>query len=189
MEKDVVGNVDSMPTSDLSATKLSTIDYHSLGPIFCFDKVLKNKHQLDMTWIPNAILQMAYLRLYILLSMLMTTASSKNHLNDGLKYHKIPFGNGAGWQSLYKSLFPPENSLSESLFLQAYQNWLTLIDIISSPEVAVRWYENHSKMLQDQKFSASFEAWRDMDRQLHTQSVDSPFMVDPTSTTYTQLFE
>jgi len=28
-----------------------------------------------------------------------------------------------------------------------------------------------------------------MDRQLHTQFVDSPFMVDPMSTTYTQLFE
>jgi len=74
-------------------------------------------------------------------------------------------------------------------FLQAYHNWLTIIDIIASPQVAVGWYEHHSKMLQDQKFSASFEAWHDMDRQLHIQFIDNPIVVDPMCTTYTQLFE
>jgi len=110
---------------------------------------------------------MAYLKLYIPLSMLMTSASSNICSNDRLKYYKILFSNGAGWQSLDESLFPSDNSLSESFFLQAYHNWLTIIDIIMSPQVAVAWYRNHSKMLQDQKFSASFEAWCNMDRQLH----------------------
>src|SRR5882724_3722534 len=64
-----------------------------------------------------------------------------------------------------------------------------IIDIISLPEVAVGWYEHHSKMLQDQKFLASFEAWQDMDRQLHTQFIDNLFIVNPTCTTYSQLFE
>jgi len=44
-------------------------------------------------------------------------------------------------------------------------------------------------MLQDQKFSASFKAWCDMDKQLCMQFIDNPFVVDPTCTTYTQLFE
>jgi len=44
-------------------------------------------------------------------------------------------------------------------------------------------------MLQDQKFLASFEAWHDMDRQPHVQFIENPFVVDPTCTTYTQLFE
>jgi len=160
-----------------------------LDPSVAMTKYQKNKHQLNMTRIPNTVLQMAYLKLYILLLMLTTAALSKIRSNDGLKYHKIPFSNGAGKQSLDESLFPPESSLSESLFLQAYRNWLTIIDIITSLEVAVGWYEHHAKMLQDQKFLASFEAWHDMDRQLHTQFIDNLFIVDPTSTTYTQLFE
>ena len=132
---------------------------------------------------------MAYFKLYIPLSMLTTSASSKIQANDGLKYHKIPFSNGTGRQSLDKSIFPPEHTLSESLFLQAYRNWLTIIDMISLPKVAVSWYEHHSRMLQDQKFLASFEVWCDMDKQLHMQFINKPFVVDSMCTTYVQLFE
>jgi len=149
----------------------------------------KNKHHLNITKLPNAILQMAYLRLYISLSMLTTAALMKIHLNDGLKYHIIPFSNGAGQQSLYESILPPESSLTESLFLQAYRNWLNIIDIISSPEVVVGWNKHHLKMLQDQKILTSFDTWRDMDRQLHSQFINNPFIVDPTCLTYTHLFE
>jgi len=55
---------------------------------------------------------------------------------------------------------------------------------MSSPEVALGWNEHHSKMLQDEKFSASFEAWHDMDRQLCMQFIDNPFIIDPACTTY-----
>jgi len=61
--------------------------------------------------------------------------------------------------------------------------------MVSSPEVAVGWYKHHSRMLQDQSFSASFEAWHSMDKQLHLQFIDDPFVVDPTCMTYSQLFE
>src|SRR5882672_8720279 len=80
-----------------------------------FLTVSNNKQQLDVTKIPNAILQMAYLKLFIPLSMLTTSALTRIHANDGLKYHKIPFGNGTGKQSLDELIFPPEESLSESL--------------------------------------------------------------------------
>jgi len=76
---------------------------------------------------PKCHLQMAYLKLYIPLSMLTNAALMKICLNDGLKYHKIPFGNGAGQQSLDESIFPPENSLSESIFLQDIETGLLLL--------------------------------------------------------------
>jgi len=60
-----------------------------------------------MNDIPNAILQMAYNKIHIPLSMLTTLALSKIWSNDNLKYHKIPFGNGVGKQSLDISSFPP----------------------------------------------------------------------------------
>ena len=137
----------------------------------------------------NTILQMAYSKLFIPLSMLTISTLTKIHANDGLKYHNIPFSNGAGKHSLDESVFPSEDSLSESFFLQAYHNWLNIINLISSPEVTVRWHEHHLKMLQDKKISSLFDAWHDMDKQLHTQFITCPFVVDPYSMTYVQLLK
>jgi len=146
--------------------------------------------QLDMTDIPNAILQMAYNKLYIPLTMLTTPALSKIRTNDNLKFCKIPFGNGIGKQSLDEASFPNEDSLTETPFLQAYRNWLTVIDIIATADVAVGWYEHHSRMLRDEKFSGFyFDTWRDMDKQLRTQFITRPFAIDPYSATYIQLLE
>jgi len=132
-----------------------------------------------MTKILNAILQMAYLKLYIPLSMLITSALLKIHMNNSLKYDKIPFGNGVGHQSLDKSIFPPENSLYESLFLQPYLNWSTIIDIVLSPDVS--WVVQTLLKNAALKFSDSFEAWHDMGRQLLTQFIENPFILDPAS--------
>ena len=78
----------------------------------------------------------------------------------------------------------------ETSFLQAYRNWLTVIDIVSTPDVAVGWHKHHFRMLRDEKFSGYyFEAWWDMDKQLHTQFFSHPFAIDPYSTTYVQLLE
>ena len=63
---------------------------------------------------------MAYLKLFIPLSLLTTAALDRIQFNDGLKFHKILFSNGAGKHSLDTSLFPTELSLSESEFWQAY---------------------------------------------------------------------
>jgi|SRR5882724_10411920 len=102
---------------------------------------------------------MAYLKLYILLSVLTTAALLKIHANNGLKYHKILFGKSEGRKSLNQFIFLPQHMLSKSMFLQEYRNWLTIIDMISLLEVVVGWYEHHSRMLQDQKNSGSFKAW------------------------------
>jgi len=100
---------------------------------------------------------MAYNKVYISLSML-TTATHAKICNDNLKYHKIPFGNGIGKQSLDMSTFPTEDSLTETMFFKSYRNWLTVIDMIVIPEVVVGWYKHHSRMLCDEHFSTSFEA-------------------------------
>ena len=142
-----------------------------------------------MTDVPNAILQMAYNKIYILLSMLTTSALSKIRSNDNLKFRKIPFGNGVGKQSLDESFFPMEDVLTETSFFQSYRNWLTVIDLITTPEVAVGWYEHHSRMLRDKHFSSSFDAWRNMDKQLRTQFINRPFIIDPTDSTYIHLLE
>jgi len=90
----VAGSLDQGPTAD----SRPLIDYQSLGPIYTANDLAKNKHQLNMTDVPNSILQMAYNKVYIPLSMLTTATLTKIHSNDNLKYHKIPFGNGNGKQ-------------------------------------------------------------------------------------------
>ena len=149
--------------------KNSHVNCQCLGPIYSANDIVKNKHQLDMTDIPNSILQMAYNKLYIPLSMLTTPALSKIHMNDNLKFCKIPFGNGIGKQSLDEASFPSENTLTVTTFLQAYRNWFSIINIIMTPEMVVGWYEHHSRMLRDEKFVGYyFDAWHDMDKQLCT---------------------
>ena len=57
--------------------KNAHIDYQTLTPIYGPDDIAKNKHQLNMTDIPNAILQMAFNKICIPLTMLTTPALSK----------------------------------------------------------------------------------------------------------------
>ena len=83
-----------------------------------------------MTKILNAILQMAYLKLYIPLSMLTTSALLKIWSKDGLKYHKIPFGNGAGRQSLNESIFLPDVGYSYTGCWEVVVNWLACIKLL-----------------------------------------------------------
>ena len=93
-------------------------DLASIGYIFRHDSC-KPEYTMDAHMILNPILQMAFLKLYIPLLLLTTTALYKIHFNDGLKYQKILFGNGAGKHTLDVSLFPNELSLTKSEFWQA----------------------------------------------------------------------
>jgi len=181
------GNEPAAPINQLF--KNSHINYKNLGPIYGTEDVANNRLLLDMMDIPNAILQMVYNKLYVPLSMLTTSALSKIQMNNNLKFRKIPFGNGIGKQSLDESSFPLEDLLTETYFFQAYRNWLMVIDIIATPDVAVGWYEHHSRMLRDDKFNAFFDAWWDMDKQLCSQFITCPFQIDPYSATYIQLLE
>jgi len=94
----VAGNIDHAQATEPMTAKTMVIDHQNLGPIYSMNNLTKNKQQLDMTDVPNAILQMVYNKIYMPLSMLTTSALSKIHSNDKLKYHKIPFSNGIGKQ-------------------------------------------------------------------------------------------
>ncbi|KAF8585568.1 hypothetical protein K439DRAFT_1560998 [Ramaria rubella] len=164
-------------------------NFQTLPPSISFEESTSNELELDVMSIPSTILQMAHLRLFIPLSMLTTAILNKICNNDNLKFKKIPFGNGAGKQSLDESQFPPESSLDTFLFFQAYMNWLTIIDAIADPRLAVGWYEHHAKMPHDENFNITFLAWQEPDRQLCSQFMIKPFLVNPYHATYVQLFE
>ena len=87
----VTGNVNQAQVADLVISKTLTINYQSLGLIYTAEDLAKNKHQLNMTNVPNAILQMAYNKVYIPLMMLTTATLTKICSNDTLKYQKIPW--------------------------------------------------------------------------------------------------
>ncbi|KAF8588078.1 hypothetical protein K439DRAFT_703122 [Ramaria rubella] len=165
------------------------IDYQKLPPIFSAAEAAKNCLQLVITSIPDVILYMAFNKVYIPLSLLTTAALNKIRCNDDLKYKKILFGNGAWKPSLDEAQFPPETSLTSFLFLQAYRNWLTVIDAICDAQLAVGWHEHYKKMLGDGDFENCFHAWQDHDKHIRSQFMTKPFLVDPKHTTYLQLFE
>ena len=149
----------------------------------------KPEYTMDTCTIPNPILQMAFLKLYIPLSLLTTTAIDKIHFNDRLKYQKILFGNGTGKHTLDISLFPNELSLTESEFWQAYRNWLTLIEIIAEPPLANGWRTHHMSMMADKNFLTWFSAWREHDRLLRACFMVDPFILNPNHLSYVHQFK
>ncbi|KAF8581328.1 hypothetical protein K439DRAFT_1619117 [Ramaria rubella] len=164
-------------------TKGNIIDYSTLGPIYKLANISKNEHQLDPKGIPNAVLQMAHSEVYIPLLMLTTSSLNRICNNDNIKFVKVP--NSIVHQTLNPTQFSSEDSLSSDDWAQAYHNWLTLAE----PSVSVSWHEHCNKMCADQHFSRWFPAWHNHDKQLHSQFICKPFLVDPKSPTYIQSFE
>ena len=132
---------------------------------------------------------MAYLKPFILLSLLTTVVLNRIEFNDGLKFHKFIFGNGIGKHSLDISSFPTEQSLSESEFWQAYRNWLSLIDIIADPAIANGWKLHHAQMMSDKKISTWFVTWCKHDKLLCACFMIDPFMIDPNQASYIHQLE
>jgi len=158
-------------------------------PIYKFDKIVSNPYHLDSLGIPNALLQMAFNKIFIPLLMLTAALMNRIRYNRSLKYHKIAFGNGTGKYSLDESSFPDELMLNESEFWQAYRTWLVLIDTISDSKVAAGWKALHSRMITDMSFSAWFQAWHEHNRLLRLQFILTPFIVLPESMEYCTQFE
>jgi len=75
-----------MQGTDSLISKSPAINYQSLGLIYTAEDLAKNKHQLNMTHMLNAILQMAYNKVYVPLTMLTSATLTKIHNNDNLKY-------------------------------------------------------------------------------------------------------
>src|SRR6266481_4733340 len=174
-----MGPVDSLGTAD---------NFSNLGHIFKLSSV-KPEYKMNTHPIPNAILQMAYSKLFIPLSVLTSMALDKIQFNDGLKFHKFVFGNGSGKHSLDVSTFPTELSLTEMEFWQAYCNWLSLIDIIAEPAVADGWKLHYAHMISDVSFSTWFSAWQEHNRLLQVKFMADPFIVNPNHSSYANQLE
>jgi len=42
-------------------------------------------------------------------------------------------------------IFHSQQNSSQNVLLSGYRNWLTIIDIIATPDMAIGWYEHHSE--------------------------------------------
>ena len=181
-------------TLDLPALKTTLTasappdDFAELGHIFKVEST-KPEYKLNLRMLPKQILQMAYLKLFIPLSLLTTLALDKIQFNDRLKYQKIIFSSNAGKHMLNILIFPDEMSLSEMEFWQAYCNWLMLIDLIADSIMANSWHEHHTHMMANKSFSLCFPAWREHDHLLWAKFMIDPFMVNPNHSSYVHQFE
>ena len=135
VEEEVATPVDVEQDHSQQSNVHPSDDFSDLRHIFKLDAT-KLTYELNMRPIPKPILQMAYLRLFIPLSLLMTTVLDKIQFNDGLKFHKIYFGTGTGKHTLDITTFPNELSLTETEFWQACCNWISLIKMIAEPAIA-----------------------------------------------------
>ncbi|KAF8515304.1 hypothetical protein JB92DRAFT_3156074 [Gautieria morchelliformis] len=153
---------DPTALASLLHAKSLPVDFDTLPPLHTIQSATGNKLQMDVVKMPAAIMQM---------------------VNDNLRYKKIPFGNGVGKQSLDDSFFPAENSLDTATFLQAYQNWLSVVDKLADAALAKGWHCHHARMLADIAFAQHLSAWRMLDRTLRAQFTDKPFLVDPNDPT------
>jgi hypothetical protein len=121
----------------------------------------------------------------------MLTVSSLHRIrcNINLHYRKIPYGVSVGRQSLDENDFSPEDSLTNHDFLQCYSNWLTILDIIATPEMTAGWRIHRALMTEDSDWPHSFLAWRLHDQYLRTQFMAESFILNPDSEDYRHLFE
>ena len=146
-------------SAQLPPAPLMPDNFSNLGHIFETND-LKPEYLLNACSILKPILQMAYLKLYIPLSMFTTTALDKIQFNDGLKFHKIIFGNGIGKHFLDISTFLQEHTFTETEFWQSYRNWLAVMDIIAEADIAKGWKLHHMHMMSEKKISIWFFTWQ-----------------------------
>lgn len=165
--------------ANANANKYVNVDYSKVGPIYKMDDVADNKFELNPTTIPNSILALANYKLPIPLSLLTTKTLRQIRANVGLKTIKITSGNGVGKVVLDVNQFPVEESLTYVDFLQAYKNWLSIINSTADPALALGWYQHYDLMMEEEDGAATFPAWYRADKALRDQWTSSrPAMPD-----------
>src|SRR5882724_11472757 len=92
---------------------------------------------------PDVIIQMALNKNFFPLLMLMTFPLNCIETNQIVKYKHVTYGAGAGKYFLDKTCFTSEDECNNFELIQAYTNWLTLIEVVSEPIVEQGWHVNH----------------------------------------------
>ena len=132
------------------------VDFLSLPPLVSHQGNEGNRLEIDVNSIPAIIFQMAYNKLYIPLSLLTTASLDRICNNQNLWFHKVPFGNGVGKQTLDDSSFPTEDTLDATTFLQAYCNWLSIVDRLADSILAGGFHSHYDRMIADSCFNTHF---------------------------------
>ena len=103
----------------------------------------------EMGTLPDCLIQMALIHIFIPLSMLTTVTLNDIEMNQDIKYKHITYSSGAGKTFLDEATFPTEDELSNFEFGQAYTNWLTLIKMVLDPMIEQGWHAHHKRMVSD----------------------------------------
>ena len=170
---------------DLSVTKNIPADNTDIGPVFKLSEASNNLHEIE---IPFALKQMAQYRIFTQLSLFTAHSMDVICNNIGDLYTKKKTGSAAGKYVLNSDLFPNKDMLTETMFFQAYRNWIKLISELSEPEVVRGWLDHHECMISDTNFTALFEAWKSHDKQLHMSFFNAPYILDVKSSAYSKGF-
>src|SRR5882724_5777231 len=102
---------------------------------------------------------MIHLKLFIPLSMLTTVSLKRIWYNENLKFKKIPISYAVGKYALDKALFPLEDSLTNTEFMQAHKHWLSLMKISAEPSIYNVWKSHHNRMYDDPDLLKWAHSW------------------------------
>jgi len=111
------------------------------------------------------------------------------HNNVSDLYTKKKTGSAAGKYVLNSDLFPSKESLTDTMFFQVHRNWTKLLSNLAEPEVTRGWHNHHERMISDANFTASFEAWKSHNKQLHVSFFNAPYILDVKSSAYSKGFD
>ena len=153
-----------------------------LGPAYTIAEASANQHELN----PSSIIMMTHLKLFILLSMLMTGSISQIRYNDNLKYEKSCL------VLLLESLPWMIHTFPLSTHFQTMSTCTHMVNGSSSTsdvEIHDGWKAHHDRMTGDPNLGKWAPAWHLHDCQLCAQFANQPFLVDLDSITYLQQFE
>jgi len=113
----------------------------------------------DPSALPDMLLQMVLNKVFIPLSMLMTSALNRIEINQNVKYKCLTYSPGIGKSFLDNAAFCSEDNLSDFEFSKAYTYWITLIEAISDPIVAGSLQAHHKHMISAREFLTWAQAW------------------------------
>ena len=138
---------------------------------------------------PECLLQIVLNHIFIPLSMLMTDSLNRIETNQNVKYKHINYRSGVGKHFLDEASFASKDDPNDFEFGQIYTTWLTLIEVVSDPDMEHGWHPHHKHMILDREFLDWAQAWHTHDCMLHTRFMLKPCVLDVSSLAYEEQFK